>query len=121
MRQGVSCCIGSLCSTLRPNRTAQVIHFSASPREAFMHRSWLFGVAVAFSISALAPSSVRAQEEFYKGKTISIVIGAKTGSLAIGAQLVGRHLGKYIPGNPTVINREMPGAAHLSATGHVFN
>src|SRR5438045_6220375 len=66
--------------------------FSASTREAFMHRSWLFGVAAAFSIIALAPSSVRAQEDFYKGKTISIVIGAKTGSLAIGAQLVGRHL-----------------------------
>ena len=86
-----------------------------------MHRFWTFGVAIGFSLVALAPSPARAQEDFYKGKTISIVIGAKTGSLAIGAQLVGRHLGKYIPGNPTVINREMPGAAHLSATGHVFN
>ncbi len=62
-----------------------------------------------------------AQADFYKGKTVSIVIGAKTGSLAVAAQLVGRHLGKHIPGNPTVINRQMPGGAHLNATNHIFN
>ena len=49
------------------------------------------------------------------------MIGAKTGSLAVAAQLVGRHLGKHIPGNPTVINRQMPGGAHLNATNHIFN
>lgn len=62
-----------------------------------------------------------AQADFYKGKTVSIVIGAKTGSLAVAAQLVGRHLGRFIPGNPTVINRQMPGGAHLNATNHIFN
>jgi tripartite-type tricarboxylate transporter receptor subunit TctC len=67
------------------------------------------------------PAPALAQADFYKGKTVSIVIGAKTGSLAVAAQLVGRHLGKYIPGNPTVINRQMPGGAHLNATNHIFN
>jgi tripartite-type tricarboxylate transporter receptor subunit TctC len=67
----------------------------------------------------LAPA--HAQADFYKGKTIAIVIGAKTGSLAVAAQLVGRHLGKHLPGNPTVINRQMPGGAHLNATNHIFN
>jgi tripartite-type tricarboxylate transporter receptor subunit TctC len=70
---------------------------------------------------ALPLAPAHAQADFYKGKTISVVIGAKTGSLFIAAQLVGRHLGKHIPGNPTVITRQMPGGAHLNATNNIFN
>src|SRR2546422_8828637 len=81
----------------------------------------LFGVAVSFSVVSLAPSPVRAQADFYKGKTVSVVIGARTGSLAIAAQLVAHHLGKHIPGNPSVIFRQQPGAAHLNATNQIFN
>jgi tripartite-type tricarboxylate transporter receptor subunit TctC len=76
--------------------------------------------AIAIALT-MTQSSAHAQADFYKGKTVQIVIGAKTGSLAVAAQLVGRHLGKYIPGNPTVINRQMPGGAHLNATNHIFN
>lgn len=70
---------------------------------------------------ALAAPKAHAQADFYKGKTVSVVIGAKTGSLAVAAQLVSRHLSKYIPGNPTVIFRQMPGGAHLNATNHIYN
>jgi tripartite-type tricarboxylate transporter receptor subunit TctC len=79
----------------------------------------LAGVIAGMLVTPLSPA--HAQNDFYKGKTISIVIGAKTGSLAVAAQVVGRHLGKHIPGNPTVINRQMPGGAHLNATNHIFN
>jgi tripartite-type tricarboxylate transporter receptor subunit TctC len=79
----------------------------------------LAGVVAIALATPLSPA--HAQADFYKGKTIAIVIGAKTGSLAVAAQIVGRHLGKYIPGNPTVINRQMPGGAHLNATNHIFN
>ena len=61
------------------------------------------------------------RSDFYKGKTVSVVIGAKTGSLALAAQIVSQHLGRYIPGNPTVIFRQMPGGAHLGATGYIYN
>jgi tripartite-type tricarboxylate transporter receptor subunit TctC len=61
------------------------------------------------------------QANFYEGKTITVVIGAKSGSLAIAAQIVAHHLGKYLPGKPAVIVQNMPGAAHLLATNHVFN
>ena len=81
----------------------------------------LIGAVVSFSVTALAPSPVRAQADFYKGKTVSVVIGARTGSLAIAAQLVTHHLGKHIPGNPSVIFRQQPGAAHLNATNQIFN
>jgi tripartite-type tricarboxylate transporter receptor subunit TctC len=49
------------------------------------------------------------------------VIGASGGSLEIAARIVARHLGKYLPGNPTVIVQNMTGAAHLVATNHVYN
>ena len=86
-----------------------------------MRRTLAFGVLVSFAIGVLAISSVRAQTDYYKGKTVSIVIGAKSGSLAVAAQLVTHHIAKHIPGNPTVIFRQMPGAAHMNATNHIYN
>jgi tripartite-type tricarboxylate transporter receptor subunit TctC len=72
-------------------------------------------------LAPLTLSPAQAQTDFYKGKTISVVVGAKTGSLALAGQIVAQHLGRYIPGNPTVIFRQMPGGAHLGATGYVYN
>lgn len=61
------------------------------------------------------------QANFYEGKTVQIMIGAKSGSLEIAAQIVAHHLGKHLPGKPAVIVQHMPGAAHLLATNNVFN
>ena len=60
---------------------------------------------------------VHAQEPPYKGKTIRILVGFPSGggSDAEG-RVVARHLGKYIPGNPTLIVQNMPGAGGLSAS-----
>jgi len=69
-----------------------------------------------------AHSPAHAQPDFYRGKTVSIVVGARgTGSLSITAQIVARHLGRFIAGNPTTILRQMPGGAHLNATNYVYN
>jgi tripartite-type tricarboxylate transporter receptor subunit TctC len=85
-----------------------------------MSRISTAGVVAACMLLPLGLSPAHAQADFYKGKTISIVIGAKTGSLALSGQIVAQHLGRYIPGNPTVIFRQMPGGAHLGATGYVY-
>lgn len=69
----------------------------------------------------LAAGPVWAQANFYEGKTVQILIGAKSGSLEIAAQVVAHHLGKHLPGKPAVIVQHMPGAAHLLATNNVFN
>src|SRR5919106_55049 len=76
---------------------------------------------VCIALAVLWVTPVWGQANFYEGKTITIQIGAKSGSLAIAAQIVGHHLGKYIPGKPAVVVNFMPGAAHLLATNHVFN
>jgi tripartite-type tricarboxylate transporter receptor subunit TctC len=85
-----------------------------------MKRTWTSSAVAACLLVPLALSPARAQSDFYKGRTISVVIGAKTGSLALAGQIVAQHLGRYIPGNPTVIFRQMPGGAHLGATGYVY-
>src|SRR5438270_14054505 len=59
---------------------------------------------VASVLLAAFMTTAHAQTEFYKGKTVTVLIGARlTGSLSIGAQIVSRHLGNHIPGNPTVV------------------
>jgi tripartite-type tricarboxylate transporter receptor subunit TctC len=85
-----------------------------------MKRISTTSLVAACLLAPLGLSCAHAQSEFYKGKTISVVIGAKTGSLALAGQIVAQHLGRYIPGNPTVIFRQMPGGAHLGATGYVY-
>ena len=77
---------------------------------------WIFSV-----LAVLVGMPAWAQGSFYEGKTVSVVIGASGGSLEIAARIVARHLGKHIPGNPSVIVQNMTGAAHLVATNHVYN
>jgi tripartite-type tricarboxylate transporter receptor subunit TctC len=101
-----------------------VAHFGSSEgeeREVFVKRTLIWGALAGALVLPLAWSSAQAQSDFYKGKTVSIVIGAKSGSLAVAAQLVARHIGRHIPGTPTVIFRQMPGGAHLNATNHIYN
>jgi tripartite-type tricarboxylate transporter receptor subunit TctC len=72
---------------------------------------------------ALAANPVHAQpaEEFYKGKTLTIVVGASAGGgVDLFARLVSRHLGKFIPGNPTIVVQNMPGAGSLTASRHLY-
>jgi tripartite-type tricarboxylate transporter receptor subunit TctC len=71
---------------------------------------------------SLMQSPAAAQADFYKGKQVTVVVGTRIGgSIGNTALIVTRHLGKHIPGNPTVILRQMPGGAHLNATNHVSN
>src|SRR6266480_5911745 len=87
-----------------------------------MRRMWVVSLLVSFLMIPLVALPARSQTNFYEGKTITLIIGAKgAGSLIAATQIVAHHLGKYIPGKPTVIVQEMPGAAHLLATNNVFN
>jgi tripartite-type tricarboxylate transporter receptor subunit TctC len=60
--------------------------------------------------------------DFYKGKSIRFIIGAISGGgNDTYARLVGRHLGKFIPGNPTVVPVNMPGASGHVSAAHIYN
>src|SRR5579862_5268269 len=59
---------------------------------------------------------------FYKGRTITLDIGYSAGGgYDIYARVLARHLGDHIPGNPTVIPQNMPGAGSLKAANYLYN
>ncbi len=71
-------------------------------------------------LSAL-PAHAQSAEEFYKGKTINVVIGFSVGGgYDLYARHLARHIGKHIPGNPTVVPQNMPGAGSLKAANYLF-
>ena len=79
----------------------------------------------AFLASSAAILPAAAQEdaaEFFRGKTVSIIVGyAPGGGYDQSARLLARHFGKHIPGRPNVVVQNMPGAATLIAANHVNN
>ena len=85
----------------------------------------VFGVPASLPLAiAAAAGSAAAQTpaEFYKGKTVDLVIGYPPGgSNDTWGRLLGRHIGKHIPGNPLVVPRNQPGAGSFLAANTVFN
>ena len=77
-------------------------------------------VIIGFSL-ALASFVSAASEEFYRGKVIRIIVGFSAGGgFDTYARAVSRYLGKYIPGNPTIVVENMTGAGSLIAANHVY-
>src|SRR5882762_9052488 len=71
---------------------------------------------VAAVAALMAPAPAAAQADFYKGKTIDLVISTGVGGgLDANARVVARHLADHIPGSPTIVPRNMPGAGHIRA------
>lgn len=69
------------------------------------------------AVPVLAQPSV---EQFYRGKTVTVVVGsAAGGGYDLYARLVARHLGRFVPGNPTIVVQNMPGAGSNRAAGFV--
>ena len=82
------------------------------------------GALLAMSIALLTALPVYAQnvEQFYTGKTISLYIGYTVGgAYDLYGRLVARHIGKHIPGNPTVVPINMQGAGSLKLMNWLYN
>jgi tripartite-type tricarboxylate transporter receptor subunit TctC len=70
----------------------------------------------------LLVSDLRAQTPFYQGKTIRIIVGNISGdAYDLWARIFAQHMGKYIPGNPTIIVQNMPGAGGVIAANYVYS
>lgn len=77
---------------------------------------------LALAIICSSPCSAQTPEQFYKGKQIELAIGyPPAGSNDIYARLLGRHLGKHIPGHPTIVPQNRPGAGSFLALAYVYN
>ena len=83
---------------------------------------WMARGAVALTVLGAMASPARAQdaEAFYQGKNIELIVGFFVGAgYDQRARLLGRHMGKYIPGNPTIIVKNMEGAGSLKAGNYL--
>jgi tripartite-type tricarboxylate transporter receptor subunit TctC len=78
--------------------------------------------AASVLFAATLPARAQSVEEFYKGKSITLAIGFSAGGgYDLYARHLARHMGKYIPGKPTIVPQNMAGAGSLRAANFVYS
>src|SRR6188508_3335391 len=84
----------------------------------------IVAAAVAFAFATM-PTLARADAavaEFYKGRQVNLIVGyGSGGGYDVYGRLFARHLGRHIPGNPSVVVQNMPGAGSLRAVNFIAN
>src|ERR1700733_15795805 len=81
---------------------------------------WAIRTALALVMCPLPQHVVAAEDEFFKGKTVTLVVGYSVGGgYDQYARALARHLGGHIAGNPTVLVQNMPGAASLTSVRYL--
>src|SRR5687768_3854719 len=92
-------------------------------REIIMEQNvvrWFLAVCVAVLLGTLSNAAF-GQEAVYRGKTIRLIVGlAPGGGFDSCSRVIARHMGKHIPGTPTMVVDNRPGAASLLAASHVY-
>src|SRR5262245_64124813 len=87
-----------------------------------MQRTRVHGVLAAVAVATVAPAFAQAPAELYKGQTLTVYVGLSSGGgYDLNARLLAKHLGRYLPGQPQVIVRNMPGGGGLVMTNYVAN
>jgi tripartite-type tricarboxylate transporter receptor subunit TctC len=83
-------------------------------------RRFLFAAAVAMPFAASAAADPVA--DFYRGRTLTLTVGYSAGGgYDAYARVLARHMGAHIPGNPTIVAQNMPGAGSLRAVNYLYN
>ncbi len=78
--------------------------------------------ALTLATAMIGPARAQDAASFYRGKTVTLVIAsAAGGGFDTYGRLVARHIGAHIPGNPSVVPQNMPGAAGANAAYHVVS
>lgn len=79
-------------------------------------------ITVAVLLAAMAPAKAETAAEFYKGKTVTLFAGFPPGGgYDTYVRVLARHYGRYLPGQPTVVASNLPGAGSLSAANAIYN
>ena len=86
-----------------------------------MDRKLIIFIFVIFALTIVPQISLGAAP-YYEGKTVRIIVGHSAGGgFDTYARMIGRHLGKHLPGNPTVVVENMVGAGSLIAAKYIYN
>jgi len=91
---------------------------------AWRPMKWRFGGPIFLALAALCSSlqPAAAQEPFYQGKTIALIIGSNASGGYDGyGRLLARHMGQHIPGHPNIVPQNMPGANGVRAASHLYS
>jgi len=79
-------------------------------------------IAGAFIAAGTTPSSAQSVEQFYRNRTLSLIVGFNTGGAYDPyARTLARHLPDHLPGAPTIVVKNMPGAGSGRAAAYIFN
>src|SRR5262249_33208955 len=82
----------------------------------------LFALAAVLGLVLPPTAAAQTPEQFYKGRTVTLIVGFAPGGINdISARVVGKHLGRFIPGNPTIVVQNIPGAGGLGAANRLYN
>ena len=82
----------------------------------------LLGLAGLAAAQGVRESAQASAQGFYRGKQLKLIVGTSSGQdYDLWARLIGRHITRHIPGQPSLIVEDMPGAGHIVATNHLFN
>src|SRR5947208_12390821 len=86
-------------------------------------RALLAGMTVLPLIAGTpAPAAAQSVADFYRGKTVTMLVGTSPGGdYDLRARMVARHIGRHIPGNPTVVVNNMPGGGGLVVANWLAN
>jgi len=68
-----------------------------------------------------APAHAQSVEQFYRGKQIRVIVGSSPGDYDTWARMITRHMRRYVPGNPSFVVENMPGAGSLIAANYLYN
>ncbi|HXF52664.1 MAG TPA: tripartite tricarboxylate transporter substrate-binding protein [Hyphomicrobiaceae bacterium] len=78
--------------------------------------------AIAAALMGVTVAGGAFAADFYKDKTVELIISTGVGGgLDTNARIVARHLAKHIPGSPTIVAKNMPGAGHVRAANYIYN
>ena len=84
---------------------------------AFLALGTTFGIA-----TGTTSANADALSDFYKGKTVSIVVGHEVGTgFDVYSRVLIRHMGRYIPGNPNMLVQNMLGASGVTSANWLYN
>jgi len=83
------------------------------------HRVVIIALALALVPAPLCADTI---EDFYKGRQVRIITGANAGDgYDLWSRLLARHMSRHVPGRPSIIVQNMPGAGTLTAANYIFN
>ncbi len=89
---------------------------------AMTYRHALALLCCAAGAATAASAHAQPVEQFYKGRQMTMIVGTAPGGINdISARFVAHHLGQYIPGNPTIVVQNQPGAGGIASANRLYN